>query len=264
MAEIGMFQDAWELKLQLCWWHMKDCLCKRLKGKLSTTPYNAERAHAEFPFINKSFRPAGRADANEHEGSAQDKAGIMDITPKDRQNAISVRIPIPMSLRLNQKAPDSMHDRAPLTEELNTHIDAPPSTLAIPSLLPHIRLLPPKKSDENKSIKGPVSSEPMVDDTEEARKRTFCPVEFRDPIIKLVESHLCAHPLIPGYSAPTPAGIREWAVKQMYEFCHKHELPEVWAYLWENWYRPGRWEIWARSCNPCIPVLRTTMMLESQ
>ena len=60
-----------------------------------------------------------------------------------------------------------------------------------------------------------------------------------------MESHLCAHPLIPGYPAPTPVGIREWAVKQMYEFCHEHKLPEAWAYLWGNWYRPGRWEIWA-------------------
>ena len=59
----------------------------------------------------------------------------------------------------------------------------------------------------------------------------------------------------PGYSAPTPAGLQEWAVKQMYQFCCKHELPEVWVYLWENWYRAGRWEIWACSCNPCIPVI---------
>jgi hypothetical protein len=62
------------------------------------------------------------------------------------------------------------------------------------------------------------------------------------------------HPLTP-YSVRTPGGIRERAVKQMYEFCHKRKLPEAWAYLWE---------IWARSCNPCIPASRTTMILESQ
>ena len=45
MAEIGMIRDTWELKLQLCWWHMKDAIKKRLaKAKLSTSPYNAERA----------------------------------------------------------------------------------------------------------------------------------------------------------------------------------------------------------------------------
>jgi hypothetical protein len=46
MAEIGMLCDTWELKLQLCWWHMKDAVKKRLaKAKLSTSPYNVKHAH---------------------------------------------------------------------------------------------------------------------------------------------------------------------------------------------------------------------------
>ena len=52
----------------------------------------------------------------------------------------------------------------------------------------------------------------------------------------MMEAHLCTHPLIPGYSHPSPDGIKEWAVKQMYQFCLKEKLPETWAYLWENWY----------------------------
>jgi len=99
---------------------MKYCLNKRLKGKLSTTPYNTERAHAEFSFINKSFCPTGRADPNEHEDSTQDEAGIMDITLKDRPNAILICVPIPMSLYPIQKAPDGTQDRVPLTKESNT------------------------------------------------------------------------------------------------------------------------------------------------
>jgi hypothetical protein len=56
-----------------------------------------------------------------------------------------------------------------------------------------------------------------------------------------------------------------WAVKQMYEFCVLHNLPNLWAYLWENWYRRGRWELWARSGNPTeIPRLKTTMLVEGQ
>ncbi|KAJ6542145.1 hypothetical protein DFH09DRAFT_848348, partial [Mycena vulgaris] len=38
---------------------------------------------------------------------------------------------------------------------------------------------------------------------------------------------------------------------------------EAWTYLWENWYRPGRWELWARSQHPEIPRLKPTMMVES-
>ena len=252
------------MKLQLCWWHMKDCTSKRLKGKLAMTPYNSERAHAEFLFIDKSFHPTGRADVNEHEGGIQDEAGITERVLKDKPNGISVCIPIPISLHPSQKAPDRMQHRAPLTEELNTHIDTPSATPNISPLVPHIKLLPPKKTDENKPAKLPINAESINNKTDDNGKCTFCSAELHDSVITLVESHLCAHPLIPGYSAPTPAGIQEWAVKQMYQFCCKHELPEAWAYLWENWYRAGRWEIWACSCNPCIPVLRTTMMLESQ
>ena len=95
-------------------------------------------------------------------------------------------------------------------------------------------------------------------------KRTFCPDQFREAIVNMMEEHLCAHPLIPGYSHPSCAGIREWAVKQIYQFCAKNDLREVWAYLWENWYRAGQWELWARLCYHEIPVLKTTMILESQ
>jgi hypothetical protein len=81
----------------------------------------------------------------------------------------------------------------------------------------------------------------------------------------MMERHLCAHPLIPGYSHPSPEGIRSWAVKQIYTFCEENDLPEVFAYLWMNWYRIGRWELWARSaCKDMIPILKMTMMVESQ
>jgi hypothetical protein len=61
----------------------------------------------------------------------------------------------------------------------------------------------------------------------------------------MMEKHYCAHPLIPGYAHPSPEGIKKWAIQQMYNFCVKHDLCEVWAYLWENWYRKGQWELHA-------------------
>ena len=48
------------------------------------------------------------------------------------------------------------------------------------------------------------------------KKQTFCPDQFCKAIVNMMEEHLCAHPLIPGYSHPSRAGIHEWAVKQMY------------------------------------------------
>jgi hypothetical protein len=50
---------------------------------------------------------------------------------------------------------------------------------------------------------------------EEDERRTFCLLEHRQPIIDSIEVHLCAHPLIPGYSAPTKEGI---------QYCYAHDL----------------------------------------
>ncbi|KAH8998066.1 hypothetical protein EDB92DRAFT_1770168, partial [Lactarius akahatsu] len=61
----------------------------------------------------------------------------------------------------------------------------------------------------------------------------------------------------------TPEGIKAWAVKQMYNLCVHHDLLNLWAYLWENWYQCRRWELWARSGEPReIPCLKMTMFVE--
>jgi hypothetical protein len=84
---------------------------------------------------------------------------------------------------------------------------------------------------------GPVADgEPDADEETTPERHTFCPIEHCTTVVEIMEHHFCAHPLIPGYSAPTPEGIKAWAVKQMYEFCAQLELPNLWAYLWENWY----------------------------
>ena len=59
-------------------------------------------------------------------------------------------------------------------------------------------------------------------DEDITRRRTFCPVELRDNVVEMMERHFCAHPLIPGYSAPSPKGIKDWAVKQIYGFCFQN------------------------------------------
>ena len=110
-----------------------------------------------------------------------------------------------------------------------------------------------------------MEDEPDPDEEISNGRRTFCPIEHREAVVEMMERHFCAHPLIPGYSSPTPEGIKSWAVKQVYDFCVSHDLPNLWAYLWENWYRRGRWELWARSGNPTeIPRLKTTMLVEGQ
>jgi len=45
--------------------------------------------------------------------------------------------------------------------------------------------------------------------------RIFCPIEHRMAVVEMMERHFCAHPLIPGYSAPTPEGIKSWAMGEL-------------------------------------------------
>lgn len=132
-----------------------------------------------------------------------------------------------------------------------------------------IRLLPPQQPKEGlatttAAAKGGAETDEESETEEPAKRRTFCPAIHRDDIIDMMEAHYCAHPLIPGYAPPNPDGIRKWAVQKVYNYCFNNTLPEVWAYLWENWYRRGRWELWARSAHSMIPILKTTMILESQ
>jgi hypothetical protein len=38
---------------------------------------------------------------------------------------------------------------------------------------------------------------------------TFCPDELQSQVVEMMERHLHAYPLIPGYSAPMPEVIKE-------------------------------------------------------
>ncbi|KAI0054906.1 hypothetical protein BV25DRAFT_1816378 [Artomyces pyxidatus] len=49
----------------------------------------------------------------------------------------------------------------------------------------------------------------------------------------------------------------------MYLFCQRGNLRDVWAYLWNQWYSPKMWPLWARSASPLISRLRTTMNVEN-
>jgi hypothetical protein len=68
MAEISTTRKVWwEAKIQLCWWHLREAVRKRLKGKLNTSKYNILRARSEFPFIDPHFTPRGRPDETDLE-----------------------------------------------------------------------------------------------------------------------------------------------------------------------------------------------------
>ena len=77
----------------------------------------------------------------------------------------------------------------------------------------------------------------------------FCPLSHRLLILCLVCKHFCQHPILHERHGQswTPQQIHHDAVLESYYHCKANNLHEVWAYLWTNWYAPGKWELWARS-----------------
>ena len=45
--------------------------------------------------------------------------------------------------------------------------------------------------------------------------------------------------------------------------CNVAGYFRLWAYLWVHWYRTEEWKLWARSASEEVPVLKTTMIIES-
>ncbi|KAJ3770997.1 hypothetical protein FB446DRAFT_646034 [Lentinula raphanica] len=79
--------------------------------------------------------------------------------------------------------------------------------------------------------------------------------------------HLHQHPAIPLNDSAgthlTADDIHERATYEIYEYCQKYDLAQVWAYLWNRWYTPKQWILWARAACDSIPRTKTTMMVES-
>lgn len=246
MAEIGCVKDVWKTKVSLCWWHLRRAVRTRLgKAKLATTPYDANKAHLEFEFIDMTFTPRGtKTDVEDYEGGLPEESKPVAPPAPPRPepspfgnatNTLRIKVPLPshpQAVTGSSLAASRPRRKGSSTTEKEN-----------------------QSADEDETGDG--------EDDEEGR-HTFCPAVYRESIVDMMEKHYCAHPMIPGYAAPDASAIRQWAVQQIYRFCVQNGLPEVWAYLWENWYRPKRWELWARSTHEMIPVLKTTMILESQ
>lgn len=99
------------------------------------------------------------------------------------------------------------------------------------------------------------------------RSSAFCPLQYRGTISSMHRTIMNMHPMIPSGlhngQMLTKEEIYEWAVREMHEYCFKHNLDYLWAYLWDQWYKPDHWKLWARAASDEIPRMRTTMMVES-
>ncbi|EAU90664.2 hypothetical protein CC1G_03933 [Coprinopsis cinerea okayama7 len=223
MAEIGCVKEVWPKAKTNICWWHLD---RAVSKRLSTNKLQTT------PY-KLQRQPCSSTDIADYEGGLPE-----DITPPAVPSALTAGRQPGVGLTIRVPA---LTQKPPLTQPQATETTAPDTELS-PSVKPEGgQQAPPARSSQ----------------------RIFCPAEHRPKIRRLMEKHYCAHPLIPGESGPTTTEIKRWAVSQMYMYCISNELPEVWAYLWENWYREGRWELWARSVHSQIPVLKTTMILEA-
>jgi hypothetical protein len=88
----------------------------------------------------------------------------------------------------------------------------------------------------------------------------------RDTVLNMFSRHYNMHPLIPDRNGTYRSAetIHRECTSEVYTWCHARNYFRLWAYLFINWYQPGKWELWARSSNAKeIPVLKTTMIVES-
>jgi len=105
---------------------------------------------------------------------------------------------------------------------------------------------------------------PKVSETE---RPIFCGKEHRATIIAKFRIHFHQHPAIPFDDDKgthfTAEEIHHGAVQDMYQYCFENDLSQVWAYMWNRWYTPKQWSLWARSASNSISRLKTTMVVEN-
>ncbi|KAH9048601.1 hypothetical protein EDB83DRAFT_2401649 [Lactarius deliciosus] len=175
MAEIGASRRIWP------------------EAKHQLSVYNAQRAIHEHTFISPTFKPYGRADPNDSEDP----------------NSLKIRIPaINCDPTLAGSHPDS--PEVP-TEHLvagasgPTHTGGRLSSIRIPVLaFPCGTGFELRDQEHLPTLQDSPSEFPP-----------FCPIEHRDVVVEMMKRHFCAHPLIPGYSAPSPEGIKAWALGEL-------------------------------------------------
>jgi hypothetical protein len=98
------------------------------------------------------------------------------------------------------------------------------------------------------------------------KKYQFCPPPHRLSILRLFAKHHSQHSMLPERhgKARSPQEIHCDAVTEMYFHCTRNQLTEVWVYMWNSWYSPNKWRLWARSAyGSAIPRKRTTMIVEA-
>lgn len=298
-SEINAMRAVWpDAKHQLCFWHALRAIKKRLCNS-SERPgdYDWLEAQKEFAFVSSIFVPLAKQDLLHVVRTTAQKRKLIKLTliqippppdaPKYRVNLLfngrpntitpalpTIRIP-PRDKAVVQdgNASDSGEsdsgtfwggtrnvvddEELPELLEDDEDNDADDVRHDLQQIL--------REPDEDNEAVVTAESDQALPATK-PKVYQFCPPIHRLPILRLFAKHASQHSLLPDrHGKPRSShDIRRDAVSEMYWHCHRNNLADVWAYLWNNWYARDRWSLWARSSHStCISNHRTTMMVEA-
>jgi hypothetical protein len=298
IGEINAAREVWpESTHRLCWWHAQKALKARLaKSDLGTNHYESQLANRYFPFIDPLFVSAGNAKAPRTVSPEQVapeplflNAALRIRFVRDNEGTYTASQSQSMAVSQSQGqggGTQGLAERGDFCENCagghDPHLillcDRCNSGYHTSCLDPPLVRIPPgawfcPQCQEGDRLLKEVGSAGYsglsmeVGFSKKGDKRVFCPAEFRGPLLDIFNRGFNSHPSIPGTGSRSclSAKVIYYAnVKDAYDFCVKRNLREVWAYLWNSWYRPSMWKLWARSTSEDVPRLRTTMMVESQ
>lgn len=227
-SEIHAFQNAFpDAKHQLCLWHCARAVKKRLSILRRTPgPYNVEEAAKEFQTYKQIAALPVVAKA------------LPQIRIRLNGQVQSVPVPKKLTIRLRPLA-------SVLKDRTNTEVPMDAADLNDSSEPSRNAGLGDEVFLDNHSVDtAPCESNPddqsgfdVEADWEfesyETRSNdatyVFCPAQHRRQIAEQ---------------------IRTDSVFELYNFCRQRGLAESWAYMWNSWYHPKRWKLWARSSQP--------------
>ncbi|CAK5283818.1 unnamed protein product [Mycena citricolor] len=240
-AARAVFPDS---KHQVCMWHGPRYVKERLCQDKLPAYYDPRKAHKVYKIIDPTWCPGVPKpceDPNlDHVGS-DDEAEELGASENDSADGADDI----------QGFDDSGSEYDP--EEAHTEPDT---------------CLPPLFILTQGDVKLPIYPNPPK--VRKADIGEFCPKEFRESTLELFKMHGRLHPHIPINEPDDPEHpyvsaeeIYKWVVFDMYCHCWDNDLPQVWAYMWNRWYCPAQWKLWARASEPAIPRINTTMIVES-
>ncbi|KAF8325049.1 uncharacterized protein EI90DRAFT_3157113 [Cantharellus anzutake] len=269
-------------KHQLCFWHVLRAVKQRLAVlRRQPAPYNAAQAATEFAFINPIFIPI-----HQREKLPEKVRKDADI-PVIRTHIPRVSFKLGGQLiqpRLEASTHLAVRVGSSEVEEVpEGHDDDDNNADSIPSDVRDLitKVLNWNVGNNREGQEGCVDDGDATDEADEEDapdwmfeanetrsadpEYEFCPAVHRKQILLILTRHFCRHPFFPTRNGihQSDCEIRDNSVQEMYTFCIKRGLADVWGYLWTSWYSPLAWKLWARSSNPSIlSRLRTTMTAE--